>query len=53
MRMIFDTTLCPFCSRSGPLFSCTKSIDQPVSVCTVFTVAVFDAGGVFGPMTTK
>lgn len=38
---------CPFCSWSGPLFPRSKSIDQPVSVCTVFTVVVFNAGGVF------
>lgn len=47
MRMTFDTTLLSICSWSGPLFLCTKPIDQPVSVCMVFTVVVFDAGGVF------
>lgn len=45
MRMTFDTTLL-YCSWSGPLFSRTKPIDQPVSVCTVFTAVVSNAGGV-------
>lgn len=46
-RMTFVITALSFCSRSGPLLWCTKSMDKPVPVCTVFNTVGFDTAGVF------